>query len=156
MTSGDTDDRKRVLISDNEPNYGHALTLYFEAEGYAARASQDLLESLELAVSWQPHVIITDIYKSESVQMQGIEMTRQLKADDRTKHIPVIVASAGGADPESRQQAFDAGAVAVVAPSAGLAEPLRHDRPCHCPRPSGGLERCGWRGGGFWSGQGGP
>ena len=115
MNSAEAGDRKRVLISDNEPNYCHALTLYFEAEGYAVRASQELAESLELAVSWQPHVIITDIYKSESVQMQGIEMTRQLKADDRTKHIPVIVASAGGADPESRQQAFAAGAVSVIA-----------------------------------------
>ena len=68
-----------------------------------------VIGELELAVSWQPHVIITDIYKSE--QMDGIEMIGRLKADDRTKHIPVIVASAGGGNPERRQQALDAGAV---------------------------------------------
>ena len=113
MNSAEADDRKRVLISDDEPDYGKALTLYFEAEGYATRATVDALESLELAASWQPHVIITDLYKPG--QMDGIEMLGRLKADDRTRHIPVIVASAGGGNPESRQQALDAGALTVIA-----------------------------------------
>jgi len=112
MTEGPTTAKKRVLIADDEPNFAEATRLYFEAEGFEARGATDAVEALQITAEWQPHVIITDLYKPG--QMTGIEMTRRLKADERTKHIPVLVASAslGGG---WREEVLEAGATAVIA-----------------------------------------
>ena len=90
-----------MLLSDDEPDYGHALTLYFEAEGYDVRHTTEAAETLEWARSWKPHAIITDVAKPK---MDGLEMARRLKAADQTSGIPVIVASASCGSEEGRRQ----------------------------------------------------
>jgi CheY-like chemotaxis protein len=108
-------ERKRILLSDDERDLLHAMQLYFEGEGYEVRGEPDVLAAVELARSWQPHLTITDLFKpSPTTRLGGIELIERLKADDRTKHIPVVVVSAGANLPSSRQQALDAGACKLV------------------------------------------
>jgi putative two-component system response regulator len=116
-------ERRRVLVSDDEPDFAKATKLYFEAEGYDVRATTRAGETLDWARSWQPHVITTDVFKPG--QMDGLEMTRRLKADDETRNIPVIVASASCGHKEGRRQALDAGAWAVPAKPLDPKEFLR-------------------------------
>ncbi len=111
-----------MLLSDDEPDYGHALTLYFEAEGYDVRHTTEAAETLEWARSWKPHAIITDVAKPK---MDGLEMARRLKADDQTEGIPVIVASASCGSEEGRRRALDAGAHSVLAKPLDPKELLR-------------------------------
>jgi len=116
-------ERRRVLVSDDEPDFAKATKLYFEGEGYEVRATTSAGETLDWARSWQPHVITTDVFKPG--QMDGLEMTRRLKADDRTRDIPVIVASANGGQEDGRRKALDAGACAVLAKPLDLKDLLR-------------------------------
>ena len=104
--------RKRILLSDDEPDLVHATTLYLQAEGYEVRSAADALEAIELARSWQPDLIWTDVFKPS---MSGFDMTRRLKADPQTKHIPVLILSAGCGSAERQQIARDAGADLVIA-----------------------------------------
>lgn len=105
-------ERKRILVSDDEPHIVKLWQSIFERAGYETRTSLDPFETLELAQSWRPHVITTDILKPG---ISGLEMIRRLKADDQTKQIPVVVVSARpGHHPEQRERALEAGACAVV------------------------------------------
>jgi len=105
-------ERKRILVSDDEPDFARATKLYFEAEGYEVRATASASETLDWARSWRPHVVTTDVCKVG--QMDGLEMARRLKADEQTRDIRVIVASASCVSEEGRQKALDAGAWAVL------------------------------------------
>jgi len=115
MDQREAGERKRILVSDDTEAIGVIWQSNFEAEGYEVRLSLDSRETLELASSWQPHLITTDILKPE---IDGVELVRRLKADDVTKHIPVVIISATAGDPEFRhlsERAVEAGACAVIA-----------------------------------------
>ncbi|HNV71323.1 MAG TPA: PAS domain S-box protein, partial [Candidatus Ozemobacteraceae bacterium] len=62
---------------------------------------------LDLAVAEDPDVILLDIVLPG---MDGFEVCRRLKADDRTKDIPVVFFSALKTDTASRVKALEAGA----------------------------------------------
>jgi two-component system, cell cycle response regulator len=101
-------------VSNDFAAFALASRIFLESEGYEVRTATDALETLELAQTWRPDPITTDIMKP---LMDGLAMTRRLKADEATKHIPVLVLSATLQRPEMRQAALDAGAcVLVVAP----------------------------------------
>jgi len=109
----DANERKRILFSDDELNLGFATKLYLEAEGYEVRLEPKAREALEAARSWQPHLIVTDLYKY--APMAGLELLQWLKADEQTKDIPVLVLSSACNDPATRQEVLDAGAWAAWA-----------------------------------------
>ncbi len=113
MGSDATPEQRKILLSDDEPDLVYATTLYLQAEGYEVRSWPEPLKTVELARSWQPDLIVTDVYKVP--HMDGIEMTRRLKADEGTRDIPVIVLSASCGSPEGRQEALDAGAYVAIA-----------------------------------------
>jgi two-component system cell cycle response regulator len=113
MGSDTAPERKRVLLSDDNADLGYALKLYVEAEGHEVRHTISAEETLDWARSWQPHVVVTDGYKPG--QVDGLPMTRRLKACDETKHIPVIIVSPSCDKDEYRREALDAGACAVLA-----------------------------------------
>ncbi|MBS0028318.1 response regulator [Chitinophaga sp. 22321] len=71
-----------------------------------------VFESATGAVGWetalreQPDLIITDV---EMPQMCGLELCRQLKTDERTSHIPVIMVTAGDTQ-EQQAKGLESGA----------------------------------------------
>jgi len=133
-----TTEPQRIPMSDDEPDLCRATQLFFDGVGFETRTTTDALETLALAQSWEPHLIITDLYKVD--QMDGVEMIEQLKADDRTRGIPVIVVSAGGANPQRREQALAAGACLVIAKPFDPQELLQtaKEARARAPRPRAG------------------
>jgi len=67
---------------------------------------------LKAAKNVQPDVIISDVFMPE---MDGIEVCKRLKADEATKHIPIIIHTGSTTDAESRIQCLEAGADVFLA-----------------------------------------
>jgi len=75
-----------LIIEDNEMN----LKLFrdvLRAVGYTTLEATDGKEGIDLATREKPDLILMDI---QLPVMDGLEVTRLLKADDRTKEIPII------------------------------------------------------------------
>jgi CheY-like chemotaxis protein len=104
--------KKRVLIIDDEEDLcvlaTHALTL--ERSDLEVISAKDGPSGIQRAKTDHPSVIILDIMMPK---MDGYEVCRLLKADAKTRGIPVIMLTASS-DPHLNQKAFEAGAVACL------------------------------------------
>jgi CheY-like chemotaxis protein len=79
-----------VLVIDDDPSIVDVLEMALEDEGYRVRASVDGA-ALQLARELQPNVILLDIMMPG---MDGVEVSRCLRADPLTAGIPIVVMSA--------------------------------------------------------------
>lgn len=95
---------KILLVEDNEMNRD-MLSRRLERKGYRVVAAPDGKEGLLLARSLTPDLILMDI---SLPVMDGWEVTRLLKADESTRHIPIIVLTAHALVGD-REKAFTAG-----------------------------------------------
>lgn len=96
--------QKILLVEDNEMNRD-MLSRRLQRKGYLVVTAQDGKEGYLLACSETPDLILMDI---SLPTMDGWEVTRLLKADDSTRHIPIIVLTAH-ALVSDREKAFAAG-----------------------------------------------
>ena len=105
-------DRRRVLyVEDDYHNFllvQRTLSVMPEVDVQNAATAD---EGLEMARAEKPDLILVDV---NLPGMDGMEMTRQLKADDEIAHIPVVALTANVMKGE-RERALDAGCVDFVA-----------------------------------------
>ena len=81
-----------ILIVDDEP-FNITLLSDLLSDKYRILVATNGLQALKRVNTSQPDLILLDIMMPE---MDGYEVCRQLKADDRTKDVPVIFLSAKG------------------------------------------------------------
>jgi|SRR5882724_3316569 len=81
---------KLLLVEDNEMNRD-MLSRRLQRKGYSVVIAHDGEQGLSLASSEMPDLILMDI---SLPVMDGCEVTRRLKANERTRHIPVIALTA--------------------------------------------------------------
>ena len=83
--------KKRILIvEDNDLN----LKLFRDlltAHGYETIETKEGMEAISLTRSENPDLILMDIQLPE---ISGLDVTRQLKADDSIRNIPIIAVTA--------------------------------------------------------------
>ena len=79
-----------LLVEDNEPSRD-ALGRRLARRGYDVRPAVDGQQAVTIARLIAPDLILMDLGLP---LMDGWEATRELKRDDSTKHIPIIVLSA--------------------------------------------------------------
>lgn len=107
---------KAVLIIDDDNTL---LTMYGEQlkfDGMIVEYAHDGEEALRVADENIPNVIILDLMMPK---INGIEVLRSLKANDRTKGIPVVILSAL-MDSEKKKAALELGAAAYFVKSEVL------------------------------------
>lgn len=95
---------KILLVEDNELNRD-MLSRRLERKGYQVILAQDGRQGLEMTQSETPDLILMDM---SLPILDGWEATRQLKADDKTRAIPIIALTAHAMSSD-RKKAFDAG-----------------------------------------------
>ncbi len=95
---------KILLVEDNEMNRD-MLSRRLQRKGYSVVTAEDGEKGLLLARSEMPDLILMDI---SLPLMGGWEVTRLLKADDSTRHIPIIALTAH-AWVTDREKAIQAG-----------------------------------------------
>jgi len=85
------DEKKTVLIvEDNELNMKLFHDL-LEAHGYATLQTKDGMEALSLAREHKPDLILMDIQLPE---VSGLEVTKWIKEDENLRSIPVVAVTA--------------------------------------------------------------
>jgi CheY-like chemotaxis protein len=93
-----------LLVEDNEMNRD-MLTRRLERKGFRVVAAHDGGQGYELARSESPDLILMDM---SLPVMNGWEVTRLLKAEPATRHIPVIALTAHALATD-RSKAIEAG-----------------------------------------------
>lgn len=82
---------KKVLIIDDDQDILEALDLTFSSSGFETKASTDGSVVLELVENFEPDVIILDIMLAG---IDGRNITKKLKSEEKTKRIPIVMVSA--------------------------------------------------------------
>jgi CheY-like chemotaxis protein len=79
-----------LVIDDNPVNLKLASEVLL-ADGYTVVRAQDAEEALSYLAKYLPDLVLTDIALPG---MDGLELTRRLKADPRCRHLPVVALTA--------------------------------------------------------------
>jgi CheY-like chemotaxis protein len=79
-----------LVIDDNPVNLKLAAEV-LRADGHTVIRAEDAEQALSLLEAQIPDVVLTDIALP---RMDGLELTRRLKADPRYRHLPVIALTA--------------------------------------------------------------
>lgn len=96
----------RVLLAEDEPNIVESLTFLLERAGFSIAAEPDGRSALDAILAKPPDVVILDVMLGG---IDGFEVLRRLRADQRCKSLPVIMLTAKG-QREDREAAFRYGA----------------------------------------------
>ena len=82
---------KKILVVDDETELLKAISILLKTSGYEVVTAQDGQEGLEKAKSLSPDLIVLDILMPK---MDGYEVCRLLKFDEKYKSIPIIMLTA--------------------------------------------------------------
>ena len=85
-----TSERGRVLIVDDDRKIRELLLDLLKIEGYEVATALDGAEAMDLALSFEPDVVVSDVVMP---RVGGLELCRRLKEDPRTSYIPVLLIS---------------------------------------------------------------
>jgi two-component system, cell cycle response regulator len=80
-----------ILVVDDDPINRKILSRTLESEGRRVKTAADGVHALEVLQEEPVDIILLDVLMPK---MDGIEVLRHMKSDDKLKHLPVIVISA--------------------------------------------------------------
>ena len=87
------DRRKKLLFVDDEEDLLYMAALSAESTGkFVVEKARDGREGFAKAVRFHPDIAVID---GIMPRMDGFELTRRLRADRRTRRLPIVILSAG-------------------------------------------------------------
>lgn len=84
------EDQVDVLLVEDDPAVLEMYRLKLELDGYRVNTAVDGEDGLSKAGALTPDIIFLDI---RLPKLDGLEVLRRLRAEDRTRNIPVIILS---------------------------------------------------------------
>ena len=102
---------ERILIVDDNPLNLKLVRVLLRGEGYETRTATDAEEALSVLSDFRPRLILMDI---QLPGMDGLTLTRRLKADPTTRDIVVLALTAYAMKGDD-QKALEAGCDGYVA-----------------------------------------
>jgi len=97
----------KILIADDAPDIRELIAYTLQFAGYEVVSAGDGDEAVQLALKEMPDLILLDV---RMPRMTGYEACKAIKANEKTKDIPVMFLSAKGQEAEI-QAGMQAGAV---------------------------------------------
>jgi len=82
---------EKILVVDDEWELRNLLAEFLTGDGYDVIQASNGEEALELAEKEEPQVILLDV---KMPGIDGIEVCRRLKEEDKTRFIPIIMVTA--------------------------------------------------------------
>jgi len=92
---------RKVLVVDDEIHIIHVVTIKLRNNGYDVISAENGAAAFELAREEQPDIVVTDF---QMPVMTGLELVRELRRNEATKDIPVIMLTARGFAIEDEQK----------------------------------------------------
>jgi DNA-binding response OmpR family regulator len=83
--------KEHILVVEDESNIAHAIQYNLEKEGYRVSRAGDGAQGLKLAQTQLPSLVVLDLMLP---QMDGLEICRLLKREEKTKNIPILMVTA--------------------------------------------------------------
>ena len=84
---------KKIVIAEDDIYTAHLLNFILEREGYEVHTAKDGGEALKSIKSIVPDLILLDVMMPV---MDGYDVLKKTKEDEKLKHIPVIMLTAKG------------------------------------------------------------
>lgn len=84
-------DKKTILIADDEPDIVETIKFLVESEGYNCLTAFDGENALKLAREQTPDLLILDVMMPK---INGYKISRLLKFDSKYKNIPILMVTA--------------------------------------------------------------
>jgi CheY-like chemotaxis protein len=84
-------EHSKILIADDNLQNCELLDAYLSDEAYEIAVAHDGRETLQKVAEFQPDLILLDIMMPK---LSGYEVCKQLRADESTKKIPVLMVTA--------------------------------------------------------------
>jgi two-component system cell cycle response regulator DivK len=101
---------KRILVVEDSKLDMRLLKDILEGSGYETLQAADGLEAIDLAFASLPDLIVMDIQLPE---ISGLEVSRRLRGDDRSRRIPIVAVTAFAMGWHERE-ALDSGCDAYI------------------------------------------
>ena len=92
---------KKVLVVDDEIHIVHVVAIKLRNNGYDVTTASNGAEALELALQNKPDMVVTDF---QMPVMTGLELIKQLRGNELTKDVPVVMLTARGFAIEDEQK----------------------------------------------------
>jgi twitching motility two-component system response regulator PilH len=83
--------KKKVLVVDDEMDIRIFISTLLETNGYKPIVAKDGEEGLKMVQENKPDCVILDVMMPKE---SGLKLYREIKTNEMTKHIPVIMCSA--------------------------------------------------------------
>jgi chemosensory pili system protein ChpA (sensor histidine kinase/response regulator) len=83
------------MIVDDSLTVRKVTQRLLEREGYSVMLAKDGVDALEQMQDRQPDLMLVDI---EMPRMDGFDLTRNVRGDERTREIPIIMITSRSAD----------------------------------------------------------
>jgi two-component system response regulator MtrA len=85
------EDQPLIVCADDDADIRELVMFGLADHGYRVVFAADGTEALRLAESWQPSLMILDV---SMPGLDGLELTRRLRAAEKTSGIPVMLLTA--------------------------------------------------------------
>ena len=95
-----------VLLAEDEPNIVTSLSFVLERAGFEVGVQSDGQQAWAAVLERPPDVMVLDVMMPG---LDGYEILRRLRADEKTAHVPVLMLTAKG-QREDRRTALECGA----------------------------------------------
>ncbi|GAB2682547.1 hypothetical protein GCM10027194_14360 [Thalassiella azotivora] len=90
-SQGGADVGRRVLVADDDRDIRELVAFRLEAAGFEVEQAEDGAQALERLRRSPPDLAVLDVMMPG---LSGMDVTRQLRADPVTAHVPVILLTA--------------------------------------------------------------
>ena len=86
---------RKILVADDEAHILHVVSMKLRNAGYQVITAVDGEEALELCTAERPDLLITDF---QMPFLSGLELCKNLRAQEETRDIPAMMLTARGFD----------------------------------------------------------
>jgi CheY-like chemotaxis protein len=95
----------KILVVDDDKTTRKLLSLYLKAKGYEVVTAENGLDAMEKLGTGDINLVVTDM---NMPYMDGIELTKNLRADDNWRDLPIVMVTTE-ADADEKKKAYDTG-----------------------------------------------